>query len=53
VAAGLTPEQVLALLLAVAATWSAGSPELTGEPPTAELTAARRAAVVLAVERLT
>ncbi len=53
VGSGVAPHELLALLLAVAATWSAGSPELTAEQPPAELTAARRAAVVFAVQRLT
>ena len=52
VATGLTADQLVSMLLAVSATWSAGSPELDVEHPPADVTSARRAAVVWAVGRL-
>jgi AcrR family transcriptional regulator len=49
----LTPDQLLAILLSIAMAWSAGGPELLDMDVTEEVVAARRAAVVWAVERLT
>ena len=49
----LTPDQVVSMVVNIAATWSAGSPEIADEAPPGELTASRRAAVVWAVERIT
>ena len=49
----LTPDQVVSLVVNVAATWSAGSPELADTEPSAELSAQRRAAVIWAVGRIT
>jgi AcrR family transcriptional regulator len=48
----MTPDQLLSLVFAVAATWSAGAPELSPDATSTAMTAARLAAVVLAVERL-
>lgn len=49
----LPPDQVVSMVVNIAATWSAGSPELAGVTASPELVASRRAAVVWAVERLT
>lgn len=49
----LSADQIVSLVVTLAATWSAGSPELADTPASSELVAARRAAVVWAVERLT
>ena len=49
----LTPDQLLAMLLSIATAWSAGAPELVDMEVSEDVTAARRAAVVWAIERLT
>ncbi len=49
----LSPDQVVSMVVNIAATWSAGSPELADDTASAELVASRRAAVVWAIERLT
>ena len=48
----LSADQLVGMLLAIAATWSAGAPELAGGSPPPEVVASRRAAVVWAVDRL-
>lgn len=49
----LSPDQLLSMLLNLAATWSDGAPELASVEVTDAMTASRRAAVVWAVGRLT
>ncbi len=49
----LTPDQLLSMLLNLAATWSDGAPELASVEVTDTLRASRRAAVVWAIGRLT
>ena len=53
ISAAMTPDQVVSMVISVASTWSAGSPEVADDTPPAELRASRRAAVVLAVGRIT
>ena len=52
VGARLSADQLLAMLLSIATSWSAGSPEMAEPDVSEEITASRRAAVVWAVERL-
>jgi len=49
----LTPDQLLSMLLNLAATWSDGAPELDSVEVTDAMRASRRAAVVWAIGRLT
>lgn len=53
VSTGLSADQLVGMLLAIAATWSSGAPELGVGAAPAQVVAARRAAVVWAVGRLT
>ncbi|MET3807662.1 AcrR family transcriptional regulator [Nakamurella sp. UYEF19] len=48
----LAPDQIVALVVGITATWSAGSPELADVEVSAELIESRRAAVVLVVARM-
>ncbi len=52
VGARLSADQLLAMLLSIATSWSAGSPEMAEPDVSEEITASRRAAVVWAVDRL-
>lgn len=49
----LTPDQLLSMLLNLAATWSDGAPELASVEVTDAMRASRRAAIVWAIGRLT